>query len=374
MPCKFARGDLLRCPGSNDRWISTGTALRKFSEAGLKEFGRLRPGAASRQVPCADVKACAVGEPATTANMASTVGHWDASRSSKAPASPSAGTCDFEKGEVVRCKNTGLVYLGTGTALRKFSAEGWKLVQSKRPGLKFRDASCSNIAACKAGEPATSANLASNLALIDAGPMAVKTSASSPATAAPPFTSTPATVAPTPIPSLKPLPPFGRFVSLTSVENLGRSTDIKIDNSQRNTSNIGNMSGAAEAQNDYFNAVLLALLAMKRAVAPATGPTTPDGLVMINPPASASQFAEVAISGPVAETSPPEESQPPSSPFPFSLPPSAPAPSKTALYAASALVAVAAAASARFLATDRTRPAAISAVVAACAAVVVAQL
>ena len=304
------------------------------------------------------------------------------------------GTCSFKKGEIVRCKNTGNVYLGTGTALRKFSVAGWKGVQDYRPGIKFRDASCSNIESCKVGEPATTANMASNLALIDSGPMAVKistptakpvapspaaagtTSAPAPATS-PPFTSAPATVPPTPIPSLKPLPPFGRFVSLTSVENLGRSTDIKIDNSQRNTSNIASASGAAESQNDYFNAVLLALLARKRGVSEPTGPTTPDGLVMINPPANAAQFAEVAISGPTAETSPPDSSQPPS-PFPAFLDstgaPIAPAKSNATLYAASAVVPVAVVVSARFLSMDRTRPAVFAALVAIFAAIVVTQI
>lgn len=195
--------------------------------------------------------------------------------------------------------------------------------------------------------------------------------------AASPFTSTPATVAPTPIQSLKPLPPFGRFVSLTSVENLGRSTDIKIDNSQRNTSNIASTSGATEVQNDYFNAVLLALLAQKRGSPQATGPTTPDGLVMINPPASASQFSAVANSGPVAETSPPETSQPPSA-FPTSLGPVTASPSKnaskTVFYAASAAVPAAVVVSARFLALDRMQPAVIAAVVAVCIAIAVTRI
>jgi hypothetical protein len=166
-------------------------------------------------------------------------------------------------------------------------------------------------------------------------------------------------------------------VSLTSVENLGRSTDIKIDNSQRNISNIASTSGAAESQNDYFNAVLLALLAQKRGVASDTGPTTPDGLVMINPPADASQFAGVAISGPIAETSPPDSSQPPSA-FPTFLDvtgaPLASVKSNAVLYAASAVVSVAAMVSARFLAMDRMRPAAVTAIVALCVAVFVASV
>ena len=299
------------------------------------------------------------------------------------------GKCEFKKGEVVRCKNTGNVYLGTGTALRKFSVAGWKGVRDYRPGIKFRDASCSNIESCKVGEPATTTNMASSLALIDSGPMAVKTPApaakpvapsttAAPAPASsPPFTSAPATVPPTPIPSLKPLPPFGRFVSLTSVENLGRSTDIKIDNSQRNTSNIASASGAAESQNDYFNAVLLALLARKRGVAEPTGPTTPDGLVMINPPANAAQFAEVAISGPKAETPPPDSPLAPSPPPAFldsTGAPLAPAKSNAALYAASAVVPVAAIVSARFLSAGRTRPAVVAALVAIFVAIVVARI
>ena len=88
-------------------------------------------------------------------------------------------SCNFKKGEIVRCKNTGVIYLGTGTALRKFDTAGWNAVRAKRAGLSYRDASCSNIASCKKGEPATASNLVSNLALIDVGPMAIKTATQS---------------------------------------------------------------------------------------------------------------------------------------------------------------------------------------------------
>ena len=286
-------------------------------------------------------------------------------------AAAAKGTCKFKKGEIVRCKNTGNIYLGTGTALRKFSTDGWKAVQAKRSGLKFRDASCSNIASCKMGEPATSSNLASNLMLIDAGPSAARPTAK-PTTASGatgtgttgPFTSTPATVAPTPIPSLNPLPPFGRFVSLTSVEANGRNTDINIDNSQKNTSNIGNLTGQMEQQNDMFNAVLLALLARKRGVAEPTGPTTPDGLVMLNPPASAATYAGI-LNGPVSESEMPTPSP---SPFPLFLPeaittPPAPV-SKTLLYAMAGGTIVASAASAGFLYKDAIGVAALLGVMA----------
>ena len=77
---KFPRGDVLRCPGSNGRWISTGGALRKFDAAGLGEFVRLRPAAngAFRSVSCADIAACKTGEPATPRITRSTEAHWDA--------------------------------------------------------------------------------------------------------------------------------------------------------------------------------------------------------------------------------------------------------------------------------------------------------
>ena len=90
-PKKFPRGDILRCPGSNDRWISTGSALRKFDAAGLNEFIRLRPesNGASRQVSCADIYACKIGEPATLGNMRSTVAHWDAAHPQKPSTKPS---------------------------------------------------------------------------------------------------------------------------------------------------------------------------------------------------------------------------------------------------------------------------------------------
>lgn len=82
---------------------------------------------------------------------------------------PVGKKCAFKKGEVVRCKKTGVIYLGTGSALRKFDAPGWAAVRKRRPKRVPRDVSCSDIARCNAGVAANAKNLASNLALIDAG-------------------------------------------------------------------------------------------------------------------------------------------------------------------------------------------------------------
>ena len=192
MSCKFARGEFLRCPGSNDRWISTGGALRKFSDAGLKEFNRLRPASngGSRQVACADIKACKVGEPATTANMTSTLAHWDAAHPTTAPSNPATGTsapaqtqapaaaqgtCNFEKGVIV-------AYAGVGPDVDWYMFEStnrmWLLprdirsqVQARRPGFVPTIASRADIDSCTQRPAANPKDIDEVLLLLDAGPM-----------------------------------------------------------------------------------------------------------------------------------------------------------------------------------------------------------
>lgn len=80
--------------------------------------------------------------------------------------------------------------------------------------------------------------------------------------------------------TLKPLPPYGRFVSLTEVDPLGKETNINIDNSQRNMKQILNSTGDQQ-QSDLFNAVLLALLAKEQGGQQSTGPEIVPGLSFV---------------------------------------------------------------------------------------------
>ena len=214
--CGFKKGEIVRCKNTGIIYVSTGTALRKFDAAGWKAVLAKRPGLKPRDASCSNIASCKAGEPATAKNVESNLAlvsgsvpspkttspPKNTSAPTKKPAAP--GTCSFKKGEIVRCKNTGIIYVSTGTALRKFDEAGWKAMLAKRPGLKPRDASCSNIASCKAGEPATAKNVASNLAIVSSSTTApaatvVKTvmpDGSIVTTQAPaaPFTSTPGPV------------------------------------------------------------------------------------------------------------------------------------------------------------------------------------
>ena len=184
MSCNFKKGEIVRCKNTGVIYLGTGTALRKFDVAGWNAVRAKRTGLVYRDASCSNIASCKKGEPATASNLVSNlalidVGPMAAKKPAvKPPVASVAGgssTCNFKKGEIVRCKNTGIIYLATGTALRKFDVAGWKAVRASRVGLSYRDASCSNIASCKKGEPATAQNLASNLSLIDAGPMSVAT-------------------------------------------------------------------------------------------------------------------------------------------------------------------------------------------------------
>ena len=99
--------------------------------------------------------------------------------------------------------------------------------------------------------------------------------------------------------TFKPLVPFGRFVSLTQVDSKGRETSVNVDNSQRNFTNIANSGGDKyrEEQNDYLNAVLLALLARQRGQGSPEGPEVPPGLTMFNPPPNAAMYGPIDQSG-----------------------------------------------------------------------------
>ena len=166
---KFPRGDILRCPGSNDRWISTGVALRKFDATGLNEFTRLRPASngASRQVSCAEIGECKVGDPATKENMKSTMTFWDAAHPQKPTRKP---VKTFPSGDILRCPGSNDRWISTGVALRKFDASGLREFIRQRPSSNgaSRQVSCADIWACKVGDPATTENMKSTVIYWDA--------------------------------------------------------------------------------------------------------------------------------------------------------------------------------------------------------------
>lgn len=119
---------------------------------------------------------------------------------------------------------------------------------------------------------------------------------------------------------IRPIPPFGRFVSLTDVRPIGSETNISIDNSQRSIKQILNAEKGDSEQSDLFNAVLLALVAKQGGLAgDGTSPNVAPGPVFVGPVDAGSGIQISSASPDYQGTSSPEYTASPSpSPVVFS--------------------------------------------------------
>jgi hypothetical protein len=142
--------------------------------------------------------------------------------------------------------------------------------------------------------------------------------------------------------TLKPLPSYGKFVSLTEVLLPGQEMNINVDNSQKSIKQILNQSDpGSSVQHDLFNAVLLALLAQEQNSGPG-GPTVPSGPLFINPIPTADSYGQIGKM-PEEDTTAQSEAPLPVDVLPMPEPAPTPAPTsasrKARKYAASIVAA-----------------------------------